>query len=121
MHRSSQGADELPRPGDDRRDSRSGGRWNAPAVRVFGKSASQTAGFPQNCLAQRADTARVPFATAVLTPEQRAFAEVHAVGLVEKSFMPDSVFMYRLGMRSTERWLVRSDGSAAEHDRFDCE
>ena len=78
-------------------------------------------GFPAVFFGWRADTACVPVAIAFLTLEQREFAEVHAIGLVEQSFVAGSVFMYRDGMGSTDRWLVGLDGFAAEHDRFERE
>jgi hypothetical protein len=53
-----------------------------------------------------------------LTSAQQRFAATHAVGLVEKSFLVGNVFMYRDAAASTDRWLVRSDGRAAEHDHF---
>jgi hypothetical protein len=57
-------------------------------------------------------------ALASLTVAQREFAEVHAVGLVEASFALGKVFMYHDDAAFTDRWLVRSDGSTAQHDRF---
>jgi hypothetical protein len=58
-------------------------------------------------------------AIASLTTAQREFAEVHAVGLVEGSFAVGNVFMYHDDVAFTDRWLVRSDGSTAEHNRFE--
>ena len=56
-----------------------------------------------------------------LTAAQREFVEVHAIVLVANSFATDKVFMYRDDVAFTDRWLVRSDGSTAEHDRFERE
>jgi hypothetical protein len=57
-------------------------------------------------------------ALASLTVAQQEFADVHAVGLVEASFELGKVFMYHDDAAFTDRWLVRADGSAAQHDRF---
>jgi hypothetical protein len=57
-------------------------------------------------------------AISTLTTAQREFAEVHAVCLVEASFAAGKVFMYHDEFAFTDRWLVRPDGSTAEHDRF---
>ena len=53
-----------------------------------------------------------------LTVGQREFAQAHDVGRVEMSFLVGYVFMYHERAPFTDRWLVRSDGSAAEHERF---
>ncbi len=58
-------------------------------------------------------------ANASLTAAQREFAEAHAVGLVEASFVLGKVFMYRAAVSFTDRWLVGPDGSTAEHERFE--
>lgn len=59
-------------------------------------------------------------ATAIssLTAEQQEFAALHAVNLAEESFVIGNVFMYHDTRAFTDRWLVRADGSTAEHDRF---
>jgi hypothetical protein len=58
-------------------------------------------------------------ADASLTSAQQEFAEVHAVGRVAKSFAVGAMYMYHSDVAFTDRWLVRPDGSIAEHDRFE--
>jgi hypothetical protein len=60
----------------------------------------------------------MPMLIASLTAKQQDFASAHAVGLVEKSFLVGNVFMYHGDATGTDRWLVRADGRAAEHDHF---
>jgi hypothetical protein len=55
---------------------------------------------------------------ASLTAEQQDFATTHAVAFVEESFLVGNVFMYHGDATATDRWLVRADGRAAEHDHF---
>jgi hypothetical protein len=58
-------------------------------------------------------------ADASLTAAQREFADAHDVGRVVKSFSVGSMYMYHSDVAFTDRWLVRRDGSTAEHIRFE--
>jgi hypothetical protein len=89
------------------------------SVRLSGRHAVKDRGFPAAFGIAERDTAGVTTVIASLTDAQQAFAEVHAVELVEKSFAAGSVFMYRVDAACTDRWLVRPDGSEAEHDHFE--
>ena len=54
-----------------------------------------------------------------LTPAQYDFADEHEVDdAISAIGARDAVFMYTIGGRFTDRWLVLRDGQAIEHERL---